>query len=730
MKLPRLFRLELGRLLHSRITWLVAALTVLSPLAGVMWYRPLSANTTLGLCLANPALAGGAAGGVLFALLTIYELDRVKRGRMEPLMDAAVSPLTMALVRLPALLCTALLTLGLTMLAWLPYTVWSAGAVFDGQTYVLSYLLFMGLSLPLSILIAASAYQFTRRFDLSVVIFLALAGLSLTVWRGEWQLCWLNPCVWAISDDFSNFRIFRSVAYVRLTWLVGLLGVWTLSYLAIRRYGKGLVGSMLYGLRRAYRPVLAVLLLLCCVWAYLHQPFIDQSNPDLTAQTFYMEDPLEGLTCSERYADVHPDTNNGTVSGTATYQLQNTTGQEQTAVFLINPGYQITSARANGQETLITVGDYQESNQARAEVSIPADPEIELVLEYGGFPQDWNVVASNQGDPEISSRYLCLENADLTPTLLNAYYRDEVLPATVDVTLPRNMTAIPFGKAKAEVFRDDGGNTRTWRIEDTGFTTILYAGDYVREDVEAAGTTLQFYYGRKHQPIMEAADAAGAIKSVVEYCTAHYGPLSFFSKDNTMKLIQSRVAGGGYASRGSSLLDELDFTKENLNQSGKGTIPGEVMIHELVHQWWGLGNMFWSEDPADPWTSEGLTVYTTYRIVKDLYGADYAQEHYVDQWRATVENYYLNYYVRHPEYLEKLPEEQQLSISNSLAHVQQYNEVPLKILKAEELVGGEAAMDRILHDLFNREINYANPYLTCQEFLDACGLTEEDLRLD
>ncbi|MFR2334126.1 MAG: hypothetical protein ACLS63_14770, partial [Flavonifractor plautii] len=153
----------------------------------------------------------------------------------------------------------------------------------------------------------------------------------------------------------------------------------------------------------------------------------------------------------------------------------------------------------------------------------------------------------------------------------------------------------------------------------------------------------------------------------------------------------------------------------------------EVMIHELVHQWWGLGNMF---DTADPWSAEGLTCYTTYRIAKELYGEDYAREHYVNQWRAEVEDYYLNFYVRHPEYLEALPEAERLAISNSLSGMRRYSEMPLKILKAEELVGGEAAMDEILHGLFNRELDPMYPYLTYQEFLDACGLTEEDLTLD
>ena len=62
--------------------------------------------------------------------------------------------------------------------------------------------------------------------------------------------------------------------------------------------------------------------------------------------------------------------------------------------------------------------------------------------------------------------------------------------------------------------------------------------------------------------------------------------------------------------------------------------------------------------------------------------------------------------------------------------MRRYSEMPLKILKAEELVGGEAAMDELLHGLFNRELDPMYPYLTYQEFLDACGLTEEDLTLD
>ena len=727
MKTLRLFPLELGRLLRSRLTWLVMLLAVLGPVVGLYLYQS-AVSTMNSLYLANPAIAGGIAGGILFGLLAILELDRACRSRVDVLVDAVVSPLTAALTRLSALLTTAVLTTTLTMLVWLPISAGLIGAVFDMVDYVLAYLLFMGLALPLGVLAAASAYQFTRRADLSLVVFAAFCGLSLTVWAENWQLCWLNPCVWALSDDFSNFRIYRSVAYMRLTWLAGLAGVWTLSYLCIRQYGKGALGSLARSIRRAYRPVIAVTLLACSGTAYAAQPMVDNSNPDQTAMTFFEIPYLDGVICTGRSAQVFPDVSAGTVRGKASYSFENSSGQEQKVALGVTPGYTISNVRANGETVPFSVGDYQEFNEVLLEVTLPAEAQIELTMEYGGFPREDQNLSDSQGSTEISGTYLQLENAALSPRLLNVLPDENYYPTEMEITLPNAMTAIPFGSSRAEVVAEHEDGTKTWRWEDIGTGGILYAGDYVREDIQAGGMTIELYYGRKHQDIMTQANAADAVLDVVEYCAAHYGTLSFGSGE-TLKLIQSRIAGGGYAAGGASLLDESDFTAANLNRAEKGSGDSEVMIHELVHQWWGLGNMFDIPEPDSPWSAEGLTVYTTYRIVKELYGEEYARTHYIDQWQQEVDDYYLNFYVRHPEYLEMLPEAERLRISNSLSGMRQYSEMPLKLLKAEQLVGGEDAMDQILYDLFNREIDPMYPYLTYDEFLSACGLTEEDLNL-
>ena len=724
----RLILVEIGRLLQSRLTWLVMGLTGLSPLAGLVLYQPASASTMLSMYLANPALAGGVVGGILFGLLTVLELDRASRSRVDVLLDAAVSPLAMALARLLALMTAAGLTTGLTMAVWFPASAGRMGAVLTGVDYVLAYLLFLGLALPLGILAAASAYQFTRRSDLSLVLFAAFAGLSLTVWVDDWQLCWLNPCVWALSDDFTNFRLFRSVAYVRLTWLLALGGVWMASYLCVRQYGRGLFGSLVRSLRRAYRPAIALLLLACSGTAYARQPFYDHSNPDLTVTRLYELEYAEEVTFLNRTVQVVPDLQAGTVAGQAVYRFQNRSGWAWTAYFGVDPGYDLTAEVNHTAVPAVRTG-YEESNMALWELSIPADEQVELMLSYGGFPKEWNLTSITPGDPEISETYLCLENQRLFPYLLNVMPGEEGYPTTLEITLPASMTVIPFGSEEAERVEEHGDGTATWRYESNHLGGILYAGNYIREDMEAGGITIELYYGQKHQAVMEEAGLTDAVQAVVDYCTQHYGFPQAFGAEGSLKLIQSRVAGGGYATAGASLMDEADFTAANLGDASKGAGAGQVMIHELVHQWWGLGNMFDIPEENSPWSSEGLTVYTTYRIAKELYGEEYAQKNYVDQWRQAVQDYAQNFYVRHPEYLEKLPEEARLTITNSLSQVRQYCEMPLKIWKAEQLVGGEEAMDQILYDLFNREIDYAYPYLTYQNFLDACGLTEEELDL-
>jgi hypothetical protein len=56
--------------------------------------------------------------------------------------------------------------------------------------------------------------------------------------------------------------------------------------------------------------------------------------------------------------------------------------------------------------------------------------------------------------------------------------------------------------------------------------------------------------------------------------------------------------------------------------------------------------------------------------------------------------------------------------------------MPLMILRAEELVGGEEIFDKILQGIQknNEDFGWHNPF-TFMNFLEACGLQKEDLKL-
>lgn len=165
------------------------------------------------------------------------------------------------------------------------------------------------------------------------------------------------------------------------------------------------------------------------------------------------------------------------------------------------------------------------------------------------------------------------------------------------------------------------------------------------------------------------------------------------------------------ARRATSASDESNFTKEALNDPRKGANATEILAHEIVHQWWGIGRYMMDTTNQD-WSSEGFTVYATYRMFKEQHGDEYAQKYYVDYWRQTLENSNNHFYVRNPEYMALLPEKYIAALQAQIWDARVYNKVPLQILKAEKLVGGEDKMDEILAGLFRSGGTEMPPFIT------------------
>lgn len=722
----RLLRAETARLFRSPAAWLLAGLTALSPLAGYRFWQPALGDSMASLYLANPMTVGGLCGTLFFALLTLLCLDHPRRSGASALAEAAVSPAAMQTVRLLSVLLAALLTGLLVCIAYLPYTAWKLDIVFSLSDYLsASALLF--LSGPVMGALAASLiYQVTYRPDVSMLAVAAFLAASRSHWCAQYFLMqWSVPLAPALSDAFGSALVWRTALYSRMVWLLLLGGGWLVSLLCVRRYGYGLRRSFL---RRARRPaplLAAAVLFAAGGWLWQAQPFMDHSPADWMSYEEPEREYQEALLLEETRLHVSVDSYLlGTLSGTAVYQLRNSSGQPQELYLELNPGYSIRTLSANGVSIPFEDlgADYIASRELRC--TLPADPEILLEVTYGGMPRIWNAQEAQLSGSFLSARGLELSSMHLAPVLAGSVPVAETAPVTLRIRLKDSLT--PVSSGSTELLQDNGDGTRDWLLTDTGTDRFrLFAGDYESVTLEGGGMPIEFYYSSKYKPRLESMDAVDMMEQVIAYCTAHYGPRSF-TDDKPFKIIQTTVFDfGGFASGNLSGMGEVYFSDVNLRDPDKGAASAEVLAHEIVHQWWGLGASLLDPE-QEYWTDEGITTYTTYRILRTLRGEEYAQRNYRDKWADAVQASSRSFYVRHPEYLDRLPERYRGEISASIQSVNLYDGTALMIDRAAQLLG-EAQLDAIWSALYREGGTEMPPYITLGDFLNACGLTEEEL---
>ena len=228
-------------------------------------------------------------------------------------------------------------------------------------------------------------------------------------------------------------------------------------------------------------------------------------------------------------------------------------------------------------------------------------------------------------------------------------------------------------------------------------------GDTPFASVEIAGPGfLNFRLGHRwYGQVLSAIESEGALYGQSQEGQGKRVMVEFVSANPTGPMHMGNARGGVLGDTLANVLrrDGWDAWKEfYVNDAGNQIHKFAVSINARYMQ------ILLGEDNF-PFPEEGYHGDDIRELAKAIHGA------HGDSWRD-------------------LPEEERLTIAGSLSGVRHYSEMPLKILKAEQLVGGEEAMDQILHDLFNRELDPMYPYLTYQNFLDTCGLTEEDLNLE
>lgn len=726
MKFSALYRVELSRLLHNPWTWLTAALTAMAPLAGYALFKSTIGDSMAALYLAEPMLAGGSAGTLLFAVLMLVSLDKPRHSGIGAITDAVISPLAMCVARLLAVLTAALLTAVAVGLLYLPYTAWKLDIIFSLSDYLLAVLLFL-LSGPVMGAVAAGmVWQLARRLDVSLLAVLAAQIFSLSrVCRYSFLAHWSVPLVSTLSDSFGSDIVWRTALYSRLVWLCLLGGGWLLSLLCVRQYGKGLIGSFITHARKIALPIMAMVMVMCGAALWQYQPFVDHSPANWTELIDAEEDRYnESLTLESAKLDVSIDSYLlGTMSGTAVFNINNSSGEPQDLYFEINTGYRIRTVKANGQD--IPFEDLHNDFIAAKEVrcSLPADSKIELKVEYGGMPQMWNEIESQLGADVISKKSVTMASKTLAPVVAGCVLPDN--DSTVELNIALKSSLTPVGTGEITKLADHQDGTTSWQVKDVGTDRVfLYAGDYIRADLDAGdGTNIPFYYSRKYRTRLENG-ALDLMEKAIQYCTKRYG--SRVAGQEGFVIIQTTAFDfGGFAVSGISGMGESYFSDKNLNDPDKGPGSAEVLAHEIIHQWWGLGATL-MDMADDAWNDEGITVYTTYRFMREVMGEAYAHRNYVEKWERTMDNLAASYYQRHPEYLDRLPEKYQNDVHSAESGANWYDGNALMIYRAAQLIG-EDKMDAVWAELFQNGGSEMPPYISLNDFLNACGLEKGEV---
>lgn len=726
MRLFSLYRVEFRRLLLSRTVMIAAALCMLSlPLGSLVTVfssaRPMSDGYIL-----TPVLTGTTAGAIVWAVVMFIEADRLQRSGVHILTDAVAPPAFLSAARTLALMTLSATVTLLTALVYLPYTAAKMSYLFSAGFYFANFMVLMLPTWWISILFADAFYQITQRIELSVILYIALAGVSVSgIASRDYFMRWIDPFVTTYSDGFPTIWPLRIGLYTRILWLGIATGVWLFSILCIRRYQKGFIFSLCRNMKKRTILIPAAIFVTGGILLWKFQPFIDHGpNEYIYSDTAWDIDDANRISAIQYSLDLDPAT--GTLSGKAEYDIQFPYRGED--ILHLNPGYTITKMTYGGEDVPFRTVDDDINGERTTYFELPEQLfRKTLVIEYSGFPTQGKYWSGFMVRDTIDRDYISLSSVAIVPILEN-YYTGVDKAAVADITIPDNLT--PFlNHALMKDFVDNGDGTRTWRVRCPKYISDLTAGYYTIDNFQIGDLEVDFAYGTAYEDIVRENDIQQTIIDILTYGSEHYGEL--FSADNNHLLLrqESAMYGGGYARRGVSTWFETVLAPDTLSDTDKGASATEVFIHEMLHQWWGGLGLPCADEEL--WSSEGLTVYSTYRLVKEKYGELYAQQYYVDAWKEAVDEQNRSFYNRHPEYLGLLPELYQAQIRSANKVINQYQRMPLMILKAEELVGGEDEMDEILRQMYmaREEYNYENDFRYA-DFLRCCGLTEEDLNLE
>lgn len=661
-------------------------------------------HTSLTIALGT-ARYGALGGALIFSMLVVFILSKDSRKKSMDIIEASLDYYKLVRIRMAALIFYEIIMILMVAVAVWIIQILIFKIPIDFSIYIYCYSIVLFPTILFSILISSGVYMVSDSMDITFLVMVFLFFISML--SQNYLLTWVQTSAMVFSD-FGGIRpVGKLIIYNRLLWIFISISLFLMGYLFKRRYRKGLWNS--FGINIKNRRVIFILVftlgMSLVIWS--KEPYM-KDYPTIRMEELKKE---EGIRLSSINSQVDLKPRDESISAHVSYSFDNT-GKPSYIKFDTNEGLNIENIKVNNERV-----NYEKIDKSSLiQVPIPQTKDLDIDIQYRGKMKYDNYMGF-AGYISDKSVYL-LENSNWIFRPLTE--KREAVEISGTIRAPKNLAVVTPGRLTDVIKEND---SKEWKYTMDSFNTniAVFAGEYKKALFQIEDVDVEFYYSPKHEAYIKNKKIEDMIKNMVSFYSEKYG--RYYSDKIPLKIVETST----YKPGGHSSANVITFAEYIVNR--KANIKDylfvhdiELIAHEIAHQWWGSA-VKCVEDM--PWSNEGITNYSAYKYIENEFGESLAYSN-LSYWEEAFQRSNKGYYMRNPEKMKKLRENHRRSLQLRKKKGQMYYEMPLKLLKAEELLGEEKFMEnisRVYKKYFLRNLTY-------NDFLREMGLDKEMITLE
>lgn len=555
-------------------------------------------------------------------------------------------------------------------------------------------------------LISCGLYIITENIDVPILIIIVLFTLSLV--SSNYLLKWVHTNANVFSEIAGIEPLGKLIVYNRVLWLFISLTVVFAAFLLRRRYGENMVRSFKFNTKKGVLSVLTIISFSAAILTAYNEPYCMKT----TGLEEY--EINSSIKLQEMSPEVSLNTSKGSMEATVFYKFNNKDNNDSIS-FKRNTGLNINSIKVNGNEVKYTENKYGDL------ITIPVNKEndIDIEINYEGKIK-YSYGAGVWGYISNKSVYL-LENSTWIFNPLTG--KENFIDIKGSITAPEQLMVVTPGILDA-ASENKGYKTWSFSLKSSRSDMALYAGEYVKKELVAADTNVEFYYAPEHEEYIQSKEVEDRIKEMIEYYSQTFG--NYYSKTLPLKIVESSI----YKPGGHSTENIISISENMVNRKLSDTPTRdprssfnhdmEILAHEIAHQWWGSA----VEAEYDGlWSNEGLAVYSSYKYIEKMLSEEYSSFFYQMKRNSLKRE---GWYEKADFDKGKLSKEIAFRLESLMIKNKLYNKMFVMLIEGEKKIGEQdflKNLSKIYSKYMNKSINY-------DDFLNEMNISEEVLSLE